>query len=276
MSSCNTIIDSYQSEDGTLAVSEKYIQLMQDSMSDESLYIRAKDTLAVIFEDIQITEKEKAELVLSYITQFSTSISSVAMQSAISWTKEERDGAYTLAKSKADTELALANFELIKSQICKTDKEAELACAKVTSESAGSIRENGRVSSYGSDGCSVESLRDEGTKYQQEKQIVADTYSRFADAFRKSGVVQIGTDIQDNIVKGLSGDEDGLTQQQQQNHERLRISYEDSKRSHAANSSASMIASMLTAEIAPKEQDVQRWRDALDYLNASHSSTSNS
>jgi len=274
MSSCNPTIDSFQAEDGSLEVSEKYIQLMQDSLSEDSLYIRAKDTLAVLFEDIQITEKEKAELVLSYVTQFSTSIASVSMQTALSWEKEERDGAYTLAKSKADTELALANFELVKSQICKTDKEAELACAKVTSESAGSIRDNGRVSQYKDDGCSVAALEDEGTKYQQEKQMIADTYSRFADAFRKSGVVQVGIDLSDGTMKGLSGDEDGLTQQQQQNHERLRISYEDSKRTHAANSSSSMIASMLSAEIAPKEQDVQRWRDALDYLNVSHSTTS--
>jgi len=274
MSTCNAPTNLFQAESSKLDVSEKYIQLMTDSLSEDSLYIRAKDTLKVIFDDIQITEKEKAELVLSYITQFSTSISSVAMQTAVTWTKEERDGAYTLAKSKADTEVAYANFELIKSQICKTDKETELTCAKITSETAGSIRENGRVASYKEDGCSVSSLQDEGTGYQQEQQIVADTYTRFADAYRKSGVVAVSGEGRDR--KGVSGDEAGLTWQQEQNHERLRISYEDSKRNHAANSSASMIASMLSAEIAPKEQDVQRWRDSLDYLNTSHSTTSQS
>ena len=117
-------------------------------------------------------------------------------------------------------------------------------------------------------------LADEGLKFHQTRQVEADTYGRFADAFRKSGVVQIGTDIQDSVLKGLSGDEDGYTWQQMQNAERQRIAYEDSKRNHVANSTASMIGQMLAAEIAPNETDIDRWRDAVDYLNSNHSSTS--
>ena len=174
---------------------------------------------------------------------------------------------------KADTEIALAQFEKVKSEICLTDKQAELACTNITAVSSASLRDNGSVATFKDDGCTVDTLNPEGLKYEQTKQVEGATYQIFADSFRKSGVVQIGTDISDNITKGLSGDDSGYTHQQTENAERLRIAYEDSKRNHAANAIASMIGQMLTAEIAPNEEDIQRFRDAVDYLNTSHSTT---
>lgn len=275
MATCNPTIDSFIAKDGSIEVSEKYLQLMKDSLDDESLYIRTKDTILSLFDDLQLTEIQKAEIVAGHMAQFGTSLSATAMQTALAWGKEERDGNYTLAKLQADTEVALAQFEKVKSEICALDKETELKCAQVTATTAGSIRDNGTVATYGADGCSVTALNDNGLKYEQTQQVKGATYQIFADAFRKSGVVQIGTDVADSVYKGLSGDGDGYTWQQQTNAERLRIGYEDSKRNHAANSSASMIGQMLSAEIAPSEADIDRWRTALDWLNTSHSTTSN-
>jgi len=269
---CTPMIDSFQAVKADLEVSEKYIQLMQDTLGDDSLYIRSKDTLLRTFKDLQITEKEKAELVLSYVTQFSISLSSAAMQTSLSWAKEERDGTYSLAKVKADTEVSLANFEKTKSEICQVEKQTALTCAQTTAASATSIRENGTVTAYEADGCLVKTLGTNGLKYEQTKQVQGATYQIQADAFRKSGVVQIGIGT-DSVVKGLSGDANGYTHQQEINAERLRIAYEDSKLNHAANASASMIASMLTAEIAPAEADVDRWREAIDGLLLKHSTT---
>ena len=75
---------------------------MQDSLSEDSIYMRAKDTYAVIFKDLQITEKEKADIIAGSVNSIVASLSSASMQTALSWAKEERDGAYTLAKVKAD------------------------------------------------------------------------------------------------------------------------------------------------------------------------------
>ena len=277
MSTCNAPTNLFQAESSKLDVSEKYIQLMTDSLSEDSLYIRAKDTLKVIFDDIQITEKEKAELVLSYITQFSTSISSVAMQTAVTWTKEERDGAYTLAKSKADTELLYAQTAKAQEEICLAQKQVEKTCAEITAVISSTYRENGKPTGYEEGGCKPTGLDDTGLKYAQTGQVNAVAYQTFADAYRKSGVVHIGTDTSDNETKGLSGDADGYTWQQSQNAERQRIGYEDSKRSHAANSAASMIGQLLSSETLSTNnaQDIDRWRESIDFLNTSHSSTSN-
>jgi len=301
MATCNPAIDAYQSEDGTLDVSEKYTQLMQDTLADDSLYMRAKDTMYQQFDKLNITAPEKAKLVSEHVATMTTNLSSVAMQSAIQWSKEERDGAYTLAKIKADTELALANFELVKVNICKAEKEEDLICAQVMKTSADSIRANGYVLEYEADGCRVKHLDETGLVFNQTKQVQGATYQTYADAYRKSGVVSIGTEstpiinpdwvddglqsdpdqsgnpkwlyVTDGYTKGLSGDEAGYTHQQEQNAERQRLAYEDSKRTQVANSASAMIGQMLSAEVAPKEQDVQRWRDAVDFLNRCDPST---
>ena len=248
---------------------------MQDSIGEESLYMRTKDTMFHQFDKLGITQDQKAELVIQYSSQITVNLSSVAMQSAIQWAKEERDGAYTLAKIKADTENALAEFQLIKAQICKTLREEQFVCTQITKISGDSIRANGYVTEFEEDGCTVKLLDSTGLAFNQTEQVKGATYQIFADAFRKSGNVQIGTDIIDGIKKGLSGDDDGYTKQQAKNAERQRIAYEDSKRNHAANSASTMIGQLLSSEVLSEsnEQDIQRWRDAIDFLLLSHTST---
>lgn len=274
MADCGTVIQDFQAVNAELDVVSKYTELMQATIGEDSLYVKAKETLHEIFNDFQLSEQERVAQVTGFVLNLATNLSNSAMQTALGWSKEERDGAYALAKLKADTEIALASIEKVKADICIAEKELELKCAEITAVSAASIRDNGRVQTYEADGCKVASLYDEGLKYEQIKQVEADVYRIHADNFRKSGIVVIGRDPDDNVVKGLSGDEDGYTYQQIINAERQRIAYEDSKRNHVANSTASMIGQMLTAEEAPSAEDVQRWREAIDYLNTSHSSTS--
>jgi hypothetical protein len=272
---CNVVVGEFQREDSKLEVSEKYIQLMQDSMDPESLYMRAKDALAINFNDSNLTADEKAKIIAEYMAMLTTQLSSAAMQTALSWAKEERDGAYTLAKIKADTETAMANAVKAKEEICLVQKQIEQTCANITAIISGSFRENGKPNGYEADGCKPTGLEDTGLKYEQTKQVEAATYQIFADAYRKSGVVQVGTDSSDSVKKGLSGNDDGYTNQQSKNAERQRIAYEDSKRNHAANSAATMIGQLLSSETLSdsNKEDIERWREALDFLNTSHSST---
>ncbi len=285
MSTCDTSIGSYQSEDGELDVVEKYEQLMLTTLSEESLYTRAKETLFFQFAELQITEKEKAALTVDFTSKFTVELTKSAMATALAWSKEERDGAYELALIKANTSNALANYKKISEEICVLRKEDELKCVQIEATSAQSIRENGRVETYklnddGSMSCHASSLYEEGLKYYQTKQVQADSQKIFSETYRKSGVVQLGTDTDGNY-KGLTGNSHdvagelaGYTAQQTANAERQRIAYEDSKINHAANSSASMIGQMLSAEVPPETQDVQRWRDAVDRLLNKHSTTS--
>ncbi len=282
---CDVDIEDFSKEDGSIAVSDKYKQLMQDTLSDESLYTRAKDTIFYQFNDLQLTEKEKAGFVTEFMAGVTTELSKAAMATSLSWAKEERDGPYTLAKLKADASNSLATFEKIKEEICVLQKEDELKCIQIETTGAQSIRENGRVENYkidehGDKTCHPLDLKDEGLKYTQTKQVAADAYKIFADAYRKSGVVQVGTDT-DGITKGLTGTSHdqygevaGYTAQQTSNAERQRIAYEDSKLNHAANSSASMIGQMLSAEVDIWDSDVAMWRQAVNGLLTKHSTTS--
>ena len=281
MADCVVTIDDFVRENGELEVSKKYLRLMQNTIGEESLYERVKETLFHQFQNLQLTEKEKAGFVVDFMSKVAIELSKVSMGTALSWAKEERDGAYILAKTKVDARLSLAQVELIKNQICEVDNKAKLVCAQVTATVASSIRDNGAVAAYDpNDACRPIALEDDGLKYQQIKQVEGATYQIFADAYRKSGIVQVGVDPQDNVRKGLSGTTHatsgeiaGYTAQQTANAERQRLAYEDSKRNHAANSTASMIGQMLSAEVSPRDQDVQRWRNAVDFLNTSSDTT---
>lgn len=257
MATCNPTIDSFVAADGELDVSSKYLSLMRDSMSSDSLYMKAKDTFKIALDDLQLTEKEKAQVASEHIASMTTNLSAAAMQNALQWAKEERDGSYTLAKVKGETELLLADFEKVKSEICLTDKQTELQCANITAVISGSIRENGAPTTYDTDGCTPLTLASEGLKYHQTKQVMGATYQIYADAFRKSGVVQIGEDANDNITKGLSGPVDeitgGYTNQQTLNAERQRQAYEDSKINHMLNALGVITGQLLSAEVDPTD-----------------------
>jgi len=279
MSSCNTSIPPFQSEKGELSISDKYIQLMRDTVSEDSLYVRAKDTFKVVFEELQLTEIEKAKLISEHIASITMQLSATAMQTAVLWAKEERDGVYALAKLKADTTLAMTNSLKAEEEICLVQKQTQLVCANITATISGTYRENGKPTGYEADGCTPTDIQDEGLKYHQTKQVEGATYQIYSDSYRKSGVVRVGIDTADNMTKGLSGPIDpitgGYTNQQTINAERQRIAYEDSKRNHAANSAATMIGQLLSSEqlSATNEQDVARWRESIDFLNTSHTST---
>ena len=285
MASCTMNIDTFSSVGVELDVIEKYNKLMATTLGEDSLYTRGKETLFHLFEDLQLTEKEKAALVVDFIAQATTQLSQTSMTIALSWLKEEATLPYTLAKTKADIENVHASYVKIQEEICLLQKEDELRCIEIEATGAASIRDNGRVNAYkqdiNGDTCHPESLENEGLKYFQTKQVEADSYRIFADAYRKSGVVQLGIDAgNDGVYKGLSGTTNnssgeaaGYTAQQSANAERQRIAYEDSKLNHAANSSASMIGQMLSAEVTPYADDVKQWRAAITALLKQHSTT---
>ncbi len=277
MSSCNLSVDQFQREDGTLEVEAKYKLLMQTTLGEDSLYTRSKETMFEAFDKLNITDGEKAQLVSQNIMQLATQMSQASMQSAVMWAQQELELEYSLAKMKADTKIALVTYEKIAEETCLLDKEEELKCAQIEATIASSIRDNGRVEFYKQDAdgdtCHPEKLEDEGLKYYQTKQVIADSYRIFADSYRKSGVVVVGTDGTDGVEKGLSGDQYGYTQQQINNAERQRIAYEDSKVNHAANSSATMIGQMLSNEVTPDTATVDLWRTAVTRLVTPYYST---
>ena len=280
---CSVTIPGFKRENADLDVIKKYEALMCATLGDGSLYARAKDTMFYQFKDLQLTEKEKAGLIAEFMQAVAVDLSKISMSSAVVWAKEERDGGYANALVRAQTAIAAANVVEAEAKICLVDSQISKMCADIEATLATSLRDNGAVDTYkqedGKDSCKPNTLKAEGLKFEQTKQVQAATYQTFADAYRKSGVVKIHLDG-DNFVKGYDGNTHktdgtlaGYTAQQTENAERQRIAYEDSKLNHAANSSAAMIGQMLSAEVQPAKADVQRWREALDGLLVKHSST---
>lgn len=274
---CNPVISAHEGETSELDLVDKYQKLMQATLAEDSLYERAKSTFHVLFDDLQLTEAEKATIVAQNITNMTTQMSATAMATALSWSKEERDGGYTLAKVKAETEILLANAEKVKLEICDVQASTELKYAQITATLSGSIRENGRVDTWDPDDVFVPlKLKDEGLKYQQTKMVMGQTYQIYSDAFRKSGVITIEDDT-DGYTKGMAPKVDaqsveafpGHTYAQTGFTNRQTLSFEDSKRNHAANAASQMVGQLLASESFSDTngQDITRWRASVDYLN---------
>jgi hypothetical protein len=86
-------------------------------------------------------------------------------------------------------------------------------------------------------------------------------------------VVAIGT-AADGVKKGLSGDTAGYTQAQDSYARRQIKSFEDSKRTHAANAASQTIGQLLATDILPSSgadgfiaNIYNEYESALEYLN---------
>lgn len=268
MATCEVTLPLVVLEDtSTLQVVEKYKSLSEAALATDSIYMRAKDTFKELLDGRDLSATEYANLASQFVSGLAIQTTSSAMNAALQWATQEKELAYSLAQVKSNISLTNANIEKTKKDICLADKEIDLKCAQITATLAGSIRDNGRVATYDANNtCVPLTLQPEGTKYEQELYIESQKYANLADAYRKSGVVAIGADT-DGILKGLSGDNLGYTDAQEEFARRQVKSFEDSKRNHAANAMSQMIGQMLSAEVAPDAADVARWRSAIDYLN---------
>lgn len=108
-------------------VLDKYQELVQQSLSGSSVYIRAKETLQDLFEQNSISESQKAEVISSVIGSAVNSITTAAMNGAIQWSQLEKD--FALRKLEAEIQLdTLANQrDLAAAQVTQTENATRLA-----------------------------------------------------------------------------------------------------------------------------------------------------
>lgn len=265
-----TDIPTIALESVELDVIGKFEQLTRAALGTRSFFMRAKDTFRSLFlnEDTGAKkfENDYAKMASELIGKTASDTTHAMMQLALEWAKEEKELAYSLTKIRVDMELVAAQRAEISANIDKINEETKLTKAKIIAEISSSIRDNGRVMSSDLNGFPTE-LHDEGFKYSQIGSQRASTYATLADAYRKSGVVELSI-TSDGQLKGISGDDAGYTVAQEKFAIRQTVSFEDSKRNHAANASSSMIGQMLSAEVPPAAEDVVRWRTSIDYLNS--------
>jgi len=248
MATCTTQIDNFSLIDANLDVSKKYIQLMTDTIEEGSLYERVKDTLFELFKELNVSESEKLQLVANNISQLTISLSAQAMSTAIAWSKEERDGAYDLALKKAQIQTANAQKTLTEEEICKTIAIKELTEAQKTETLASTTRQDSLANA-------------------QKEQSEAERLKSLSETFREYGIVTIGASA-DGEIRGISGDNAGYKYKHGLFLDRQKISFEDSKRTHAVNAASQLMGQLLSAEIPITENSEAflLFKTAMDYL----------
>jgi len=248
-----------------LDVVPKYQKLMTSSLGEDSLYERSKRTIFELSKDLNMTEAQRMDIVAGQITQMTVGITAGAMAQALAWAKEDATIGYTTAKLKAEGVLTQTKAETEAYNKCKVENEKDLVCAQITATIAGSIRENGKVATYEDENkCKPSSLFDEGLKYEQTLQVNGSTYQILADAYRKSGIVQIG--VESGTTKGIDSNRDGHTYAQTAVANRQVLSFEDSKRNHAVNASSQTIGQMIASDAPLDDQIVQNYNKGMEYL----------
>lgn len=97
----------------SLDVVEKYNTLVKASLSGDSIYIRAKETLQALVDDSIMDEARKAEMLSTVIGNAVNAITSASMSTALQWATSEKDVA--LRKLELERQLdILANENLLK------------------------------------------------------------------------------------------------------------------------------------------------------------------
>lgn len=258
---------AFNKEIVALDVPQKFKELSDAVKADGSLLLYMKDTIESIFNRYEISEEERGKLIASTIGQIISSSNQSAMQLAVQWSVSEEEQAYTLAKLKNEALISEMNLYKAYAESCLVGANIDLMKAQTDKTVADMIMEDGKVTARDVDGV-ISNLDGTGLKAGQYEQIMNDIYIQRADSYRKSGIVQIGTDINDGIVKGLSGDLNGQSYWQMKVTMRQEKGFDDNMRQHAANSASQMISFQLSGDAADAIQaaDVQRWRDAVDYL----------
>lgn len=261
----NTLV--FNKEVTSLDVVSKMQALTDAVKADGSLLLYMKDTIDTIFKDYEISEEERGKLIASTIGQMVVTANHDAMAMAVQWASVEEEQAYTLAKLKNEALISEMNLYKAYSESCLVGSQIALTTAQTDKTVADMIMEDGKVVTRDADGV-ITGLDGTGLKAGQYEQIINDIYIQRADSYRKSGIVQIGVDLNDNITKGIAGDLNGQSYWQMKVTERQEKGFDDNMRQHAANSASQMISFMLSGDAADSIQaaDVTRWRNAVDYL----------
>jgi len=269
-----------------LDVLSPYKELMEASMSKDSIYIHAKETMQSFFENSNMTDADKASVLSGMLTQMVAGVTSNAMNSAIAIAKEDRDGAYQLTAVREDTLLKQEQRDKLAEDKANVTKQGKLIDAqrdelviKGWAEQASMEKDLGVMLSNlpaTTDTVKLPSIAvsDKGTKWEQMQQLKMSVYATLAKSYRENGTITWTVDPNSNkinTITDLAPATPGLTKRQEQVAIRQEKAFDDNKVQHAANSSANMIGLLLSASDAGalSKSDVTKWRTAIDYLNTS-------
>ena len=258
-----------------LKVEPIFNSLMEASTKRGSLYLRAKETIIDYADKGELDEREKSALVAKHITDLAQSMTAQTLQAAVQIAKENRDAKYALTKLREDTKLTTAQAKKVLADLDKTDIDTKLGIMAIKKAQAELYTDYGVTA--GQLTTNVENLTlksnfdDRGSKYEAIKMAQANVYNGYATAYRQNGLVSIVVDDRGYVTTGTMGDNNGINYWQAKVAERQEQGFDDNMRQHVANSSATMVSMILSAEDPSLSEQVQevldKWSAAVNYLN---------
>lgn len=268
--------------EANLDVVSKYNELLTQSVGENSLYIKTKETLDEYFKDNNMTAVDKANLVSSTLANITIQSTQAILNAALEWAVQEK----TMTLKIAETEYGLGKINQETQNAITANKAAEveydLLQAKMIRDYGVPTKVNGIITALTDSGESyhkIELLKQQtANELTKNKQLAAQTnelYARthqlVADAYINHGVFN-GYTINESGLSNITRTDTGFKTLSEMNVEvgkQQANGYVYNAWANAASSSASMLATLISSESAIDYQPyVTSWKNTVDKLNS--------
>lgn len=251
-----------------LDVADKYESLVKQSLSTNSAYIRAKETIEDLVQDGAIDESQKAEIISNIVGGIVNNITSNSLSTALSWAQAEKE--IELKKLELAKQLDILDEELLvkQAQVKQIDNSVKLA--KVESKRINGTAvfdDDGNITSLGSDGkiakdidltaAQITKVGKENTLIDQKikesyaavHKIIADTYVNYGN-YNYTGLTADGI----TTITKNHGDFKTLSDTQKDIAIEQAKGYTYNAWANALTGASSMLGTAIAAEYAEFDQ----------------------
>lgn len=266
-----------------LDVAEKFGELVKDNLGSESVYIRTKETLQELFEKGNIKDNDRATIISQVLVGLNQSLVSGAMQTALQWSSKEAD--LEMQRMELEYRLGILNEQLDTQGAQTTEAKLGQAVkrAELMKNYGVTVDGNYNVTDASADGKIDKEMNILGQEYTNKTaekllldaklketqagvhKLVADTYNNFGSytyTVAEGGVT--GVTKTHGTYATLSDKQKTIADEQAKG-------YSYNAWSNAAQSAATMIGTMLTADVLPEDNQVTTyvgyWTSAMGKLN---------
>lgn len=266
----------------SLDVATKLDTLISGMTGENSLYIKAKETLDYLFQNNNMSQVDKANIITNLLTNITIQGTQVAMNTALEWTKAEKE--FALRKFESEYQVTKLSYETMTAQTLanKANVDFQYADAQLLNEYGTIVLTNGRVSGISETGTEAkyklamiksqsENEAEKKTQIQaQTKELYARTHQIVADTVVNHGAYTwsnlAATGLAD-VTKVTTGIETLSSVQINVGKEQAK-GYAYNAWANATSSSASMIGTLLTTESSVDYSGyLTAWKTTLDKLS---------
>jgi hypothetical protein len=263
------------------------------STNEDSIYIKAKESMLDYLNDSDLSSREKAQMLSDLISKLALEISSSALNGAIKIAMENQQNDYTIGKMHEDILMSMQQRDKIATDIEKMEIEKDIA---ETNKIHASIQNWDLQSKlYRNEGIDTRGLDPlvntylpstinfdmRGISYFEESVKRTEGLSTLSQMVRNYGVMNFEFDeygAQLTGVTQIQGDNtdandstwNGLVRQQYNVAKRQETGFDDNMRQHAANSSANMIGLLVSSDAVTEDvytKPLEMWMRSMGYLN---------